>query len=421
MARIFISYKRKNKEQVFSIVQRIESQLSIKCWVDLDGIESSALFVPKICHAIDMADVVLFMHSSVHLNIDWDTDWTIKELNYAKEKGKKVVLIKLDSSHLDNYFLMEFGAKNNIDSRDETQFQKLIYDLKKWLALSVAPEKQSHTDKESKLFSPGPNDTSTIPYKNVQVESEHSIVTPEEMNLCATYIDRITHRRYIGISEIETQIESLAVNGITEAEFALGFGEYHPYSINIRVGGDSHYKAAEHWLEKAAKKGHLKAQATLAEMYYYGKEAYKAIPWAILASNNEDLKATLILAWCYKEISDEQHYVDTIKKAAELQKASKNTIIHNPALEYGNILLKSKNIDEAISWFDTAIDLAYDLNKKAESTLCKAQALYEQGQKLKALLCLEKAPDVSLYSDSISTLKNKISSELNPISRFFRM
>ena len=128
MARIFISYKRKNKEQVFSIVQRIESQLSIKCWVDLDGIESSALFVPKICHAIDMADVVLFMHSSVHLNIDWDTDWTIKELNYAKEKGKKVVLIKLDSSHLDNYFLMEFGAKNNIDSRDETQFQKLIYD-----------------------------------------------------------------------------------------------------------------------------------------------------------------------------------------------------------------------------------------------------------------------------------------------------
>lgn len=87
-----------------------------------------------------MADVVLFMHSSVHLDIDFENDWTIKELNYAHAKKKRVVLVKLDGSQLDNIFLMEYGSKNNIDSRDETQFQKLLKDLKAWLG--VAKQKQ---------------------------------------------------------------------------------------------------------------------------------------------------------------------------------------------------------------------------------------------------------------------------------------
>ena len=135
-ARIFISYKRKNKDQVFSIVNKIKTQLGVKCWVDLDGIESSAQFASKICKAIDTAEVVLFMHSSVHLDIDFEEDWTIKELNYAHAKKKRVVLVKLDNAPLDNIFLMEYGSKNNIDSKDETQFQKLLKDLKAWMGVS---------------------------------------------------------------------------------------------------------------------------------------------------------------------------------------------------------------------------------------------------------------------------------------------
>lgn len=147
-ARIFISYKRKNKGQVFSIVKKIETQLGVKCWVDLDGIESSAQFASKICKAIDTAEVVLFMHSSVHLDIDFENDWTIKELNYAHAKKKKVVLVILDNAPLDNIFLMEYGSKNNIDSRDEAQFQKLMKDLKTWLGVSSnahSPSKAPHS------------------------------------------------------------------------------------------------------------------------------------------------------------------------------------------------------------------------------------------------------------------------------------
>ena len=43
MARIFISYKRVDKEKVFRIKDQIEATISEKCWIDLDGIESDML------------------------------------------------------------------------------------------------------------------------------------------------------------------------------------------------------------------------------------------------------------------------------------------------------------------------------------------------------------------------------------------
>ena len=135
MAQIFISYKRTDKDKVFPLVKSIENELGCKCWVDLDGIESSMQFASVICRAIDNAEVVLFMHSAVHLSIDYENDWTVKELNYAHQKSKRVVLVRLDGAPLDNIFLMNYGSKNNIDSRDPLQFEKLLNDLRSWLQL----------------------------------------------------------------------------------------------------------------------------------------------------------------------------------------------------------------------------------------------------------------------------------------------
>ena len=399
-ARIFISYKRKNKDQVFSIVKKIETQLGVKCWVDLDGIESSAQFASKICKAIDMAEVVLFMHSSVHLNIDFEQDWTIKELNYAHAKKKRVVLVKLDNAPLDNIFLMEYGSKNNIDSQDETQFQKLLKDLKGWLGISSNAQNTVHTRNEI---------------------SERTTATPEEMKICADYMDKVVHRRrYIGITEAEQKVEALAKRGITEAEYAMGFGSYYPYGNNIRVGGDEKYKKAEYWLEKAAKKGHVKAQATLAEMYYWGKEIEKAIPWALPASKGNNITAAQILAWCYRDKKEKKNYIDAVKTAAEIQKATKDRLIYNPALQYGKALFENGNLEEAIQWFDEAINLAYDSWIKGEAIYHKGKTLYQQGHKLKAMRCLDiVAPDAP-YGYSCSELAKKIKSELNPFSKFFK-
>lgn len=421
MARVFISYKRKNWEQVFPIVKSIEKQLGIKCWVDLDGIESSAQFASVICKAIDSADIVLFMHSSIHLNIDFENDWTIKELNYAQAKKKRVILVKLDAADLDNVFLMNYGSKNNIDSRDQIQLQKLISDMRKWLKLpqhlptstitSLPLQETDETRRSSDLSEDIPKIRGDIKAFTFNWE------TPEEMKLCATYIDMVIHQKWLRIGDIKKQVEALAQQGKTEAEYAIGFGEYRPYGSNIRVGGDQHYRLAEQWLEKAAKKGHIKAQTTLADMYYWGKEPYKAIPWAKSATQKGNPNAARILAWCYRELNDTSQYIESIKIAAQLQESTKNRDIHSPALEYGKRLLEGtmtkQDLKEAIHWFDVAKLLSYDSYKSRDAIYYKAEALYKQGNKLRALWCLGDASDDDYRA---TTLQKKITSELNPFS-----
>ena len=385
-ARIFISYKRKNKDQVFSIVEKIETQLGVKCWIDLDGLESSTQFASKICNAIDMAEVVLFMHSSVHLDIDFEEDWTIDELNYAHTIKKRVVLVKLDDAPLKNVFLMKYGAKNNIDSRDETQFQKLLKDLRTWLNLST--------------------------------QQQRNDITAQYSNLCNIYIDTLVKGK-TNTPEIKEQVESLAIKGITEAEYALGFGEYYPHSINIKPNGDN-YRKAEKWLEKAAQKGHVKAQTTLAKMYYWTKETDKSIRWAKSASKQNNLDAAQILAWCYRRKEDKNNYMDAIRKAAELQKTLKDKTIHSPAMEYGKILLENRNFKDAIQWFNIAIDLANNLGIKSEAIYHIANSLYQKGDKLQALKWLEKTGNTNLAHDNLITeLSNKIKSEIVPLAKLF--
>lgn len=145
---IFVSYKRKDSERVFELVADLERKLGVKCWVDIDGIETRSQFASKICSAIDAAQVVLFFHSRNHLNIDFEEDWTIKELNYAHAKKKYVVLVKLDSAPLENIFLMEYGTKNNIDSNVPMQWQKLVNELRRWLNLPE-PSRAESTSKPS--------------------------------------------------------------------------------------------------------------------------------------------------------------------------------------------------------------------------------------------------------------------------------
>lgn len=132
--RIFISYKRKNKHQVFDLVDKIEQELGVKCWIDINGIESMTQFASIICNAIDHCDVVLFMHSSEHLDIDYDTDWTIRELNYAHITNKHVALIKLDDAPLKNIFLMLYGVLNYTDARNGDQWHNLMNHLRVWLS-----------------------------------------------------------------------------------------------------------------------------------------------------------------------------------------------------------------------------------------------------------------------------------------------
>lgn len=132
--RIFISYKRSDKKRVFLIKNDIEKHIDESCWIDLDGIESHAQFVNVIIKAIDEADIFLFMYSKRHANIvDYENDWSVREINYAQEEGKKIIFLNIDGSPLSKWFKMMFGLKQQIDANSKEAMNKLYVDLKKYL------------------------------------------------------------------------------------------------------------------------------------------------------------------------------------------------------------------------------------------------------------------------------------------------
>ena len=156
--RIFISYKRVDKERVFAIKNGIEQATGEKCWIDLDGIESDAQFDHVIINAINRCDVFLFMYSTVHANIDTTNDWTIREINFAKAKGKRIVFINLDNAPLIDWFLLYYANYQQIDATDAEKLKYLYKDLCTWLNIDInkiqqeaAKAEQERLQKEQEL------------------------------------------------------------------------------------------------------------------------------------------------------------------------------------------------------------------------------------------------------------------------------
>ena len=146
--RIFISYKRTDKEVVFKIKDKVENATREKCWIDLDGIESDAMFKSVIIRAINECEVFLFMYSQKHSEItDFKNDWTIKELNFASKKKKRVVFVNIDGSELSDLFLFDYDITQQIDGRSSESVERLCSDLKKWLNITnttFSRDQQTH-------------------------------------------------------------------------------------------------------------------------------------------------------------------------------------------------------------------------------------------------------------------------------------
>ena len=145
--RIFISYKRADKERVFVIKDSIEQATGERCWIDLDGIESDAQFVEVIMNAIDDCEVFLFMRSAEHNKItNHRTDWTIREVNYALGERKRIVFVALDNSPLPRWFKFMFPNQQEIDAADDAKLKGLCTDLQSWLGLQGGQDdKQKHS------------------------------------------------------------------------------------------------------------------------------------------------------------------------------------------------------------------------------------------------------------------------------------
>lgn len=136
MPRVFISYKRADKDKVFPLKDKIEAAIGEPCWIDLDGIESDAQFVNVIMQAIDDAEIFLFMYSKEHTCIkDYEKDWTVREINYAQDQGKRIVFINIDKTPLTKWFKFMFGLKQQVDATSYETFKAMLRDLQKWLCI----------------------------------------------------------------------------------------------------------------------------------------------------------------------------------------------------------------------------------------------------------------------------------------------
>lgn len=137
MSKVFVSYKRVDKDKVFPLVEKLDKKLGIRCWVDLAGIESDEQFSNVIVNAINKCEVFLFMYSKAHENINPKKDWTVREITFADKKEKRIVFIDIDGYELPDWFTFRFPDQQVIKASDSRAMDKLADDMRNWLRLPL--------------------------------------------------------------------------------------------------------------------------------------------------------------------------------------------------------------------------------------------------------------------------------------------
>lgn len=164
--RIFISYKRVDKDRVFAIKNRIENATGEKCWIDIDGIESCDAFRKVIMNAIKECEVFLFMYSQHHTHIDTDSDWTMREIDYAARKKKRVVIVKLDNVEYFDEFDFAYGHKQYVNADDSNMMEHLFADMRSWLKDVQETKQEEVVESEEKTQPEPPRTESSQPQES---------------------------------------------------------------------------------------------------------------------------------------------------------------------------------------------------------------------------------------------------------------
>lgn len=128
---VFISYSRRDIDQIGRIRNEVESATGARCWMDLRAIESGAKrFTKDIIDGINNCEVFLFMltEHSQH------SEFALRELDFADKKGKHVVVINVNGCAMTDEFQFLYGLTDTICWTDGPQREKLLRDLKRWIA-----------------------------------------------------------------------------------------------------------------------------------------------------------------------------------------------------------------------------------------------------------------------------------------------
>ena len=127
---VFISYSRANLETVKPIKDEIERTTGIKCWMDLEGIESGVpRFTKSIIDGINQCQIFLFMCSAQSQS----SEFALRELNFAGKRCPHIVIVHIDTSQMNEEFEFLYSLTDAIDWNNLPQREKLLRDIKKWI------------------------------------------------------------------------------------------------------------------------------------------------------------------------------------------------------------------------------------------------------------------------------------------------
>lgn len=152
---VFISYSRKDLDEVSTFVEMLKTRIpTLEVWMDLEGITAADKFDEKIISAIDASSYVIFAVSPNSNSIgEGSSEWTKKELVYAKNTEKKVIPVLLNGAQLNSWFLFEFGRVDCIDSTSTHQIEKLLKNIARWSNKElVKPQKDVHVSQGKALL-----------------------------------------------------------------------------------------------------------------------------------------------------------------------------------------------------------------------------------------------------------------------------
>jgi TPR repeat protein len=342
---VFISYSRKDLQQVISIRDELKDMLHIDSWIDLKGIESGEQFVNSIIKAIDEAKIVLFMISEVSMQ----SEYTKKEVMYARNIGKKIIPIVLDNSKLSGWFLFEFGIVDYVDIHNPMQKQKLHENLRSWLG---------HTDNDE-----GPLDFFET---GIHYYQKQDYQVAFAWFIKAAQFEFPEAQYYIGLCYLQgTGVEKNYSNALewfhkaakrhySQAENSIGLMYKHGTGV---VQDD---KKALEWYKKAAEHGCIDAQYNIGKCYYYGRgveiDYEKAASLFEKIAREGYVKAESSIAYCYLTGEgverDYKKAVMWFEKAAI--KGATGAQFHLGYCLYHGLGVE-QNYQKAVYWFEQAI------------------------------------------------------------------
>jgi len=327
MSKVFVSYKRVDKEIVFPFVHELESKLGIEFWIDLVGIQSDAQFADVIVKAINRCEVFLFMFSQSHQNINPLEDWTVRELSFAKKKKKHIVFLSLDGHELPDWFAFNFPYQQVIDKNDNQAVERLINDIRNWLDLSQSDtptqiQKEMSANKMAILAWDYYNGTNGKA-KNYSEAAKWFRKAAEQGHIVAQYNIAAMHRNGTGVIHDDKEAVKwylkAAEQGYIKAQETLGY----MYQRGDGVAQD--YKEAAKWFLKAAEQGQDRSQVNIGFLYSKGygvaQDYNEAVKWYRKAAEQGDADSQFNLGVMYKQGRGvAQDYKETAKwylKAAE--------------------------------------------------------------------------------------------------------